>query len=66
MKNKLNDAVVLQGGQSDQLRSCGNNDPESWVLNEIHDWSADVRSLRSLLVAANGHFQISNPSFNIR
>jgi len=66
MKHKLDDAVVLQGGQGDQLRSCSDNDPESRMLNEVHGWLADIESLRLLALTANVHFQSPNAPFKIR
>jgi hypothetical protein len=36
VKHQLDDAVVLQGGQGNQLRSCSNNDPKSRVVKKIH------------------------------
>ena len=40
MEHDLDDAVVLEGRQSDDLRCSGQNDPESWMSKdffEVHD-----------------------------
>jgi len=36
VEDQLDDAVVLQRGQSDQLGSCRYANPEGWMLDEVH------------------------------
>ena len=36
MEHQLDDAVVLEGGQRDQLGGCCYANPESWMLDEVH------------------------------
>jgi len=36
VKYQLDDSVVLQRGKGDQLGSCRNDDPEGWMLDEVH------------------------------
>ena len=36
VEDHLDDAVVFQGGQRDQLRSCSNNDPRCRMIKEVH------------------------------
>jgi hypothetical protein len=36
MKHQANDAVVLKGGQSDQLRRCCDDDPKCGMGQEVH------------------------------
>jgi hypothetical protein len=36
VEHQLDDAVVLKRGQRDQLGSCGDNNPKSGVLKEVH------------------------------
>ena len=38
MKHQANDAVVLKGGQGDQLRCCGDDDPKCWMGQEVHGY----------------------------
>ena len=37
LENKLDDAVALEGGQSDQLGGGGDHDPEGWMRQEVHE-----------------------------
>jgi len=36
VEHQLDDAVVLQWGQSDQLGSCCYANPEGWMMDEVH------------------------------
>jgi hypothetical protein len=37
VKHQLDDAVVLELGHADQLRRSSDDNPESWVMQKIHD-----------------------------
>jgi hypothetical protein len=53
VKHQLDDAVVLQGGQGNQLRCRSNNNPKSWMMKKIHVYLADTYSLRLLATMTN-------------
>ena len=36
VKDQLDDAVVFEWRQGDQLRCCSHDNPERWMLNEVH------------------------------
>jgi hypothetical protein len=65
MKDKLNDAVVLEGRQRNHFTGCSDDDPKGGMLEEVHGWSADTNSLWLLALAANAHLQSPDAPFKI-